>query len=132
MESPTRKKINTKTTIVQHYSSLKLWVSQERNVAKEEARDIQSPRLFSALDRKIQLMKIVVIQPAAIGEAQKKKVTELKLSMDQFTVIDKVDFFTTTSELIYSNLISTSVSKDKLFRDVKKLEGKVKTEQAEK
>ena len=31
-----------------------------------------------------------------------------------------------------SNLISTTVSKDKLFREFRKLEGKLKTEQAEK
>ena len=52
--------------------------------------------------------------------------------MNQYSVVDKVDFFKQTSELICSNLISTSVSKDKLFRDFKKLEGKIKTEQAEK
>ena len=132
MENPTGKKINTERAIVQHYSSLKLQAGQERDVAEQEARDVQSPQLISALDRKSQLMKIVVIQPAAVGDAQKKKVTEFKLSMNQFSVTDKVDFFRQTSELICSNLISTSVSKDKLFRDVKKLEGKVKTEQAEK
>ena len=77
-------------------------------------------------------MKIVVIQPAVVGAAQKEKVIEFKLSMNQFIVIDKVDFFRQTSELICSNLISTSVSKDKLFRDVRKLEGKVKIEQAKK
>ena len=77
-------------------------------------------------------MKIVVIQPAIVGEAQKKKIIELKLNMNQFSVVDKVYFFKQTSELICSNLISTSVSKDKLVRDFKKLEGKIKIEQAEK
>ena len=52
--------------------------------------------------------------------------------MNQFSVVDKADFFKQTSELIFSNLISTTVSKDKLFRDFKKLENKLKTEQAEK
>lgn len=52
--------------------------------------------------------------------------------MNQFSVVDKVDFFKQTSELICSNLMSTSVSKDKLYRDFKKLEGKLKMEQAEK
>ena len=52
--------------------------------------------------------------------------------MNQFSVVDKVDFFKQTSEFICSNLISTSVSKDKLVRDFKKLEGKINTEQAEK
>ena len=77
-------------------------------------------------------MKIVVIQPATVGEAQKKKIIEFKLNMNQFSVVDKVDFFKQTSELICSNLIITFVSKDKLVSDFKKLEGKIKTEQAEK
>ena len=127
METPTGKKIDIERAIVQYYSSLKLQANQDSDVAEEEARDDQSPQLISALDRKRQLMKIVFIQPAVVGEAQKRKVTEFKLSMNQFSVTDKVDFFRQTSELICSNLISTSVSKGKLFIDVKKLEGKVKT-----
>lgn len=78
------------------------------------------------------MMKIVVIQPTTVGEAQRKKNIEFKLNMNQFSVVNKVDFFKKTSELICSNLISTSVSKDKLFRDFKKLEGKIKTKQVEK
>lgn len=128
MERSTRRKIDTERAIVQHYSSLKLQASQDSDVAEEEIRDDQSPQFISALDRRNQLMKIVVIQPTVDGEAQKRKVIEFKLGMNQFSVTDKVDFFRQTSELICSNLISTSVSKDKLFRDVKNLEGKVKTE----
>ena len=52
--------------------------------------------------------------------------------MGQFSVMDKVDFFKQTSELICSDLIATSVSKDKLFRENKKLQDKVKTQNAEK
>ena len=52
--------------------------------------------------------------------------------MNQFSVVDKVDFFKQTNELICSNLINTTVYKDKLFRDFRKLEGRLKTEQAEK
>ena len=77
-------------------------------------------------------MKIAVIQPQDIGDAQNKKITKFKLNMIQFCVVDKVDFFKQTSELICSNLISTIVSKDKLFREFKKLERKLKTGQAEK
>ena len=40
MENPTVKKIDTERAIVQHYSSLKLQASQERDVAEEEARDV--------------------------------------------------------------------------------------------
>ena len=77
-------------------------------------------------------MKIVVIHPAIVGEAQKKKITKFKLNMNQISVVDKVNFFKQTSELICSNLISTYVSKDKLVRDFKKLEGRIETEQAKK
>ena len=75
-------------------------------------------------------MKIVVIQPPSTGDLQNKKNIEFKLNMNQFNVVDKVDFFKQTSELICSNLISTTVSKDKLSRDFKKLEGKLKIEKA--
>ena len=77
-------------------------------------------------------MKVVVIQPTMVGEAQKKKITKFKLNMNQFSVVDKVDFFKQTNELICSNLIGTTVSKNKLFRDFRKLEGKLKIEHAEK
>ena len=72
-------------------------------------------------------MKIAVIKPPGIGDPQNKKITEFKLNMSQFSVVDKVDLFKQTSELIFSNLISTTVSKDKLFRDFKKLENKLET-----
>ena len=52
--------------------------------------------------------------------------------MNQFSVIDKLDLFKQTSELICSDLISTSVTKDKLQRDYQKLENKLKNETAEK
>ena len=54
------------------------------------------------------------------------------MNMNQFSVVDKVDFFKQTGELICSNLINTTVSKDKLFRYFRKLEGRLKIEQAEK
>ena len=52
--------------------------------------------------------------------------------MNQFSVIDKVDFFKQTSDLICSNLINTIVSNYKLFREFKTFEGKMKSEQDEK
>ena len=72
-------------------------------------------------------MKIAIIQPLGTGDPQNKKITEFKINMSQFSVVDKVDFFKQTSELICSNLISTSISKDKLFKDFNKLENKLKT-----
>ena len=52
--------------------------------------------------------------------------------MIQFSIIDKVDLFKQKSEVICSDLIHTSVSKDKLQRDFRKLENKLKIEQAKK
>ena len=77
-------------------------------------------------------MKIAVIQPPIAGDPQTKKVTEFKLNMRQFSIVDKVDFFTQTSELICSDLINTSVCNDKLQRDFRKLENKLKNEHDEK
>ena len=64
-----------------------------------------------------------------VGKVQKKKIIEFKLNMNQFRCVDKVDIFKKTGELICSNLNSTTIFKDKLVRDFKKLEGKLKTEQ---
>ena len=52
--------------------------------------------------------------------------------MSKFSIVDKVDLFKQTSELICSALISTYVSKEKLQIDLRKLENKLRTEQAEK
>ena len=77
-------------------------------------------------------MKVAVIQPPVKGQSTDKEITEIKLNMGQFSIVDKVDFFKQASELICSDLIATSVSKDKLFRENKKLQDKVKTQNAEK
>ena len=52
--------------------------------------------------------------------------------MSQFSIIDKVDLFKQTNELICSDLINTSVSKEKLQRDFIILENKLRTKQVEK
>ena len=52
--------------------------------------------------------------------------------MNQFSVSDKVYLFKQTSEIMCSDLINASVTKDTLQRDYKKLEKKLKTEVAEK
>ena len=44
--------------------------------------------------------------------------------MGKFRVVDKDDLFKQTSDLIFSDLISTCVSIDKLQRDFKRLEKK--------
>ena len=77
-------------------------------------------------------MKIAVIQSSKTCDKLADKVTEFKFNMSQFSVTNKVDLFKQTSELICSDLISTIVSKDKLQRDYKKLENKLKTKSTKK
>ena len=88
--------------------------------------------MLTTLDKESQMMKVVVIQPPITGKSTDKEITEFKLNMSQFNIVDKVDFFKQTGELICSDLIATSVSKDKLFRENKKLQNKVKTEMLKK
>ena len=122
MELEKGKEIDTKKTILEHYSSLKVQSNRKRESTKERLRSTQPPQLISALEKKSQMMKIAVIQLLGIGDPQNKKITEFNLNMSHFSVVDKVDLFKKTSDLICSNLISTFVSKDKLFRYIKKLE----------
>ena len=76
--------------------------------------------------------KSYILEIKAMKHAHDEKVVEFKFNMIQFSVVEKVDFFKQTSELIWLDVISTFVSKDKLQRDFKKLENKLKTESAEK
>lgn len=77
-------------------------------------------------------MKIVVIQPSSTNDLSKEKGTEFKLNMCQFNVLDRVDFFKKTSQLICSDLINVFVSKEKLQRYFRKMERKLKTENTKK
>ena len=77
-------------------------------------------------------MRIAVIQPPKESDMLNEKITEFKFNMVQFSVVDKVYLFKQTSEMICSNLISTYVSKDKLQRDFKRLENKLKIQSTEK
>ena len=61
-----------------------------------------------------------------------EKITKFKFNMGQFSVVDKVDLFKQSSEIICSDLISTYVSKDKLQRDLRRLENKLKTKSTKK
>ena len=76
-----------------------------------------APRLISALDREKQMLKVAIIQPSKAKNTSEDKVTEIKFNMNQFSISDKVDMFKQTSELICSDLISTSVAKDKFQKD---------------
>jgi len=78
------------------------------------------------------MLKVVVIHPSKAKDASKDRVTQFKFNMNQFSVSDKVDLFKQTSEVICSDLISALVRKDRLQRDYKKLENKLKTEVVEK
>ena len=95
-------------------------------------KDTQSPQLISALDKDTQLMRIAVIQPPKVGDMPNETITEFKFNMGQFSVVYKVDLFKQTSDMICSDLISTFVYKDKLQRDFKRLQNKLKTESADK
>ena len=107
-------------------------LTKEEEIKKGKMKDTRSPQLINALDKDTQLMRIAVIQPPKAGDMPTEKIIEFKLNMGQFSVIDKVDMFKQTSEIICFDLISTSVSKDKLQRDFKRLENRLKTESAEK
>ena len=89
-------------------------------------KDTQFPQCISALDKETQLMRIAVIQSPKAGDMPTEKITEFKLNMGQFSVIDKVDLFKQTSEIICSDFINTFVFKEKLQRDFKRLENKLK------
>ena len=82
METIVGNQVDTEKTLIEHYGSLKLQASQEREITEEKLRSIQPPQLISALDKKSQMMKIVVIQPAMVGEVQRKKITEFKMNMN--------------------------------------------------
>ena len=93
METIIGEQVDTEKTLIENYGSLKLQASREREITEEKLRSTQPPQLISALDGKSQMMKIVVIQPATVGDTQKKNIIEFKLNMNQFSVVDKVDFF---------------------------------------
>ena len=126
------KTIDTGNSIVEHYNYLNVQARKEREIVGDKLRSTQPSHFISALDKKRHLMKIIVIQPPLIGDPQGKKTTEFKLNMSQFSIVDKVDLFKKTNELICSDLIITFVSKEKIQRDFRKLENKLKTKQVQK
>ena len=73
-----------------------------------------------------------MIQPSSTSDLSKEKFTEFKLNLSQFSVLDRVDFFKQTSELICLDLINVFVSKENIQRDLRNLERKLKTETTEK
>ena len=75
------KTVDTDKYLVQHYNYLNVQVMREGEIVGDKLRSTQPPKLINALDKKIHLMKIVVIQPPLMGDPQGKKITEFKLNM---------------------------------------------------
>ena len=73
MENVAGKKIDTEKSLIEHYSSLKLQASQEREVTEEGIRSTQSAQLISALDKTNQLMKFFVLQPKQLAKLNGRK-----------------------------------------------------------
>ena len=69
MEITKGEEVDIEKTLIEHYGSLKLQASQEREINEEKLRSTQPPQLISALDKKSQMMKIVVIRLATIGDS---------------------------------------------------------------
>ena len=111
------KSVEAEKYIVEHYNYLNFQDRKERENKEDKLRRLQPTQLISALDKKNQSMKIATIQPSLVGDPSKERVIEFKLNMSHFSVLDRVDFFKQTSELIFSDLINVSVSKEKIQRD---------------
>ena len=87
--------------IMEHYSYLNFQASKEGETKEEKLRSPNLPCLINALDRKNQSMKIAVIEPTSAGGLSSENVIEFKLDMSQFSVVDIVDFFKHTSEIMF-------------------------------
>ena len=57
METVVGEHADIEQTLLEHYGSLKLQASQEREITKEKLRSTQPPQLIIALDKKIQFLK---------------------------------------------------------------------------
>ena len=77
-------------------------------------------------------MKIEVFEPSSTSDISTKKITEFKFDMNQFSVVDRVNFFKKASEFICSDLINVFVTKENLQRNYKRIENKLKVEIVEK
>ena len=95
------------------YIYLNFQDQKERERNEEKMKNSKHPSLISALDRKKQSMKIAMIEPSSTSGLSSKKVSEFKLDMSQFNVMDLVDLFKQTSELIFLDLVNVSISKEK-------------------
>ena len=69
MEIVIGEKVDAEKTLIEHYGSLKLQASQEREITEEKLRSTKPPQLISSLSKKSQMMKIPMIQPTTVGDA---------------------------------------------------------------
>lgn len=69
METTIGEKVDTEKTLIDHYGSLRLQASQEREMTNEKLTITQPPQLISALDKKSQMMKIVITQSTTVGDS---------------------------------------------------------------
>ena len=76
---------------------------------EEKLRSSNLLSLISALDIKNKSMKIAVIKPSSTSCLSSEKVTEFKLDMSQFNVMDIVNFFKQIGELICSNIVNVFI-----------------------
>ena len=87
------KVIDTEKTIREHYANLAAASEVKRNQVREQLRAEHPLQMLTTLDKKSQMMKVAVIQPPIRGQSNEKEITEFKLNMGQFSIVDKVEFF---------------------------------------
>lgn len=88
------------------------------------------PIVLSALAHKENIFKLAVLEPryGAGKSSNDYKDSQIKLKLDQTNVLDKIDSHKQTRELIFTYLLQTTISKDKLKHKLKKIEGQLKQE----
>ena len=59
-----------------------------------------------------------------------KKMSEVNIKMDKINVLDKIHFHKQVSDVLYSDLLSSFLNKNKLENKVLSLEEKIKKEKA--
>ena len=65
-----------------------------------------------------------------IATSDKEGVSQVKIQMDQVGLLDKINFHKQASEILYSDLLKSYLSKTKLEEKVIKLEEQIKREKA--
>ena len=87
------KVVDTEKAIRDHYTDLSAVSKMNRNKIREQLRVENPPQMLTTLDKESKMLKVAVIQPPIRGQSTNKEITEFKLNMSQFSIVDKVDFF---------------------------------------